>query len=74
MCIIASCLKTTYCKIQLTLDISNSEGITENGRDSQSSRYQETGLKQKIFVKNKTFKSSDILYHQLYFHLTNDIP
>ena len=38
----------------------------ENVRNSQSSRCQETGLKQKI--------SPDVLYFQLYFHKTNDIP
>ena len=52
--------------IQSTLDISNSEETGKNVRDSQSSRYRETDLKQK--------KSPDILYRQQYFHIANDIP
>ena len=52
--------------IQSTLDISNSEGTGKNVRDSQSSWYRETDLKQK--------KSPDMLYRQQHFHITNDIP
>ena len=57
---------TIVLTLQSTFDISNSEGSGENVRDSQSSRYRETGLKQK--------KSPDILYLQIHFHITCDIP
>ena len=57
--------KFVFC-IQSAFDIHYSKGSSENIWDNQSSKCQETGLKRKKI-------SVDILYLQLYFHITNDI-
>ena len=60
----------TIYNIQRTIYITVNSRYVEfwkaNVRDCQSSRYRETGFKQK--------KSPDIQHIQLYFHITNDNP